>query len=1071
MTEAQDPLFLRQEVRAENGYAYGAIGADIHVFGNGTPLYLLFTHRGLPDADGEWLRAQPSRMLDARAEVVAFTGRDTELGDLITWREQRARTAVRWLHGPGGQGKTRLAARLAADSEAAGWKVVTAVHGTDTAPPAEGSQDLRLDGHTGVLVIVDYADRWPASHLSWLFHNRLLRQGVPARILLLGRSAHGWPAVRGQLNRLRENIDTSDQLLRPLPEEGDERGRMFATARDCFAARYPEIRDVESIAPPGPLGHDDFGLTLAVHMAALVAVDARAHGRRPPGDMTGLTAYLLDREHENWRQLHENATKGLPHRTPDHLMARAVFTAVLTGPVTPSMGRAVLGGLVPDMAADELLSDHAVCYPPTDPARSQVLEPLLPDRLAEDFLALTLPGSPVTGYATDPWAAFGVTALLARGGDGAAAPWTPRAVTFLAEAAGRWPHVGRGHLFPALRKDPELALDAGSGALASLAGIEELDLDMAEGIERRWKSVTGNTRHIDIDVGYAVLTERVAQHRLAATDDPHERGKVLHTLAIRLWHAGRTNEAIAAEAEAVEHTRAIVTAGRPTGSDLHDHAVGLSHLSTLLVDAGRLEEATEPAVAAVRILRDLARVDQDRYLPPLAGAMSTLISLLERLGRTDQALEYAETAFLMYQQVLSGDRAGKTVRHLPNLTAAARRFASLLSRHGRPEEALRLYEGALEHGRVLAAAVPESELPGLAATLSGLGLTLARLGRHEEALAPSLECVELLRRMEKTNPAAFRPELAAALGDLGRRLEDLARRGEALTASEEAVGLYRRLASDDPDRHLPRLADMLTRVSGLLSAQGRLEDAVSPQEEAVGILRQLVREEPAYAPGLAAGLNDLGLRLSEAVRPADALAAAQESLDIHRRLAQENPREHMPALAASLCTMGIRHSAVGRPAEAVAVLEEAVGRYRQLAALNGPDAYGAHLATALGTLGEQYAALGRLEEMLAASDESLDLLRPLAASDPDTYLVEFTRRQLLHAEMRLRARSDLPSALQAAVGAVNTYWPVAEQHPVYIPVLKRALTVLADILDALGNHADAAEFRRKRDGIPDPPRA
>ncbi|WP_058041122.1 tetratricopeptide repeat protein [Streptomyces roseifaciens] len=1071
MTEGPgSPAVLRQEVRAENGHAYGAIGADIHVFGAGTPVYLLFAYRRLLGFDGEWLRAQPSRMLDARAEVVDFTGRDTEVGELISWRDQHARMAVRWLHGPGGQGKTRLAARLAADSEAAGWKVVTAVHGTDTAPPAEGSQDLRLDGHTGVLVLVDYADRWPVSHLSWLFHNRLLRQGVPARILLIGRSAHGWPAVRGQLNRLRENIETSDQLLRPLPAEGDERGRMFVAARTCFAARYPGIPDVESIAPPGPLGHDDFGLTLAVQMAALVAVDARAHGRRPPGDMTGLTAYLLDREHENWRQLHENAAAGLPHRTADHVMRRAVFTAVLTGAVTRPAGRAVLGRLIPETAPDELLSDHAVCYPPTDPAGAHVLEPLLPDRLAEDFLALTLPGSPVTGYATDPWAAFGVTALLARGRDGAAAPWTPRAVTFLAEAAGRWPHVGQGHLFPALQRDAGLALDAGSVALASLARAEELDFDVVEGIERVFRSVTGNTRHVDIDAGYAVLTERVTRHRIAVTEQPRERSKALHTLAIRLSHAGRRSEALDAEAQAVAYSRAVVTAGRPDDIDLHNHAASLSHLSELLAEAGRPAEATEPAVEAVRVLRRLTQDDQDLYLAPFARATGALSSLLKRLGRPDQAIEYAELAFFMYQQVVEGNRGNEAVRHLPNYTATARQLASLLSENGRPEEALKLYKGCLDYGRTLVAAAPQTELPGLAATLHGLGLTLARLGRHEESMAPNLECVELYRRLEKANPAAFRPGLAETLCNLGGQLETLSRRDDALVTFEEALALYRRLAADRPDRHLPHLVSVLTRVSGLLSAGGRLQDAVAPQEEAVGISRHLAQDEPAYLPELVDCLSNLGIRLAETLRHTEAVAPAREALETGRRLAQEDPRAYMPLLAACLFNMGLRHSAVGRPAEAAGVLEEAVGRYRQLVALGGPATYSAQLAMSLGTLGEQLATLGRYDEMLGVSEESLELLRPLAESAPGAHLPEFTRRQLFYAEMRLHARLDLPSALQEALAAVNTYWSAAEQYPSYIPLLKRALTTLADVLDALGRHTDAADMRHKRETIPDLPR-
>ena len=109
--------------------AYGVVGADLHVFGDGTPVYVLENWRGVPESDPAWLRELPSRMLNARFAVVDFTGRDDELAQLQHWRRNGPRLAARWLHGPSGAGKTRLAAQFAAQS-----------------------------------MIVDYADRWPHSH-------------------------------------------------------------------------------------------------------------------------------------------------------------------------------------------------------------------------------------------------------------------------------------------------------------------------------------------------------------------------------------------------------------------------------------------------------------------------------------------------------------------------------------------------------------------------------------------------------------------------------------------------------------------------------------------------------------------------------------------------------------------------------------------------------------------------------------------------------------------------------------------------------------------------------------------
>lgn len=277
-TDGPDPSF--QQVTSVGGFAYGVINADIHVFANGEPLYLLGNWRPEPDAAVDWLRQMPSRMLNARRAVVPFTGRDRELDDLRQWRDSGPpRLSVRWLHGPGGQGKTRLAAQLAAESLAAGWKAIAAFHGLDADQPEPGSQDMALTGTTGLLLLVDYADRWLLSNLTWLLKNALLHQlGVPTRVLMIGRGLDAWPAISAILDN--HQAHTSAQRLPDLPTDHG-RPTMFTAARDRFAAIYRHP-DPTAILPPDQLTSPDFGLTLAVHMAALVAVDAAVQGERPP---------------------------------------------------------------------------------------------------------------------------------------------------------------------------------------------------------------------------------------------------------------------------------------------------------------------------------------------------------------------------------------------------------------------------------------------------------------------------------------------------------------------------------------------------------------------------------------------------------------------------------------------------------------------------------------------------------------------------------------------------------------------------------------------------------------------
>ena len=71
-------------------------------------------------------------------------------------------------------------------------------------------------------------------------------------------------------------------------------------------------------------------------------------------------------------------------------------------------------------------------------------------------------------------------------------------------------------------------------------------------------------------------------------------------------------------------------------------------------------------------------------------------------------------------------------------------------------------------------------------------------------------------------------------------------------------------------------------------------------------------------------LNNLGNRLSELGRREDALAAAEEAIDICRRLAAERPDAFLPNLAASLNNLGGCLSELGRREDALAAAEEAV---------------------------------------------------------------------------------------------------------------------------------------------------
>lgn len=271
------------------------------------------------------------------------------------------------------------------------------------------------------------------------------------------------------------------------------------------------------------MASDDFGLTLNLHMAALVAVDAHTRGEHPPTQPHELSGYLLDREYQAWQRLFDAGRHGQDYQTWPTVMAKAVFTAVLTGALSHTTATHALRKLDLPEHPQHILDDHRFCYPPTDP--SQVLEPLYPDRLAEDFLALLTPGHTISAYDPDPWT-HTVPATLTND-DGLRTVIAPHAVTFLAAATSRWPHVGQKVLYPLLRADARLAITAGSAALTTLATILTLTLDLLQVLEVIELHLT-DARHINLDVGAAAITQRLVTSPAPAT--PHTGPSCIRSL-------------------------------------------------------------------------------------------------------------------------------------------------------------------------------------------------------------------------------------------------------------------------------------------------------------------------------------------------------------------------------------------------------------------------------------------------------------------------------------------------------------------------------------------------------------
>jgi hypothetical protein len=1000
----------------------------------------------------ERARAQPSRLLLARHQVVPFTGRERTLDTLAGWISGDEPVAALLVHGAGGQGKSRLAAQVSGECAAAGWVVWQVTHtSTSVAGSAAASQVVLPGG--AVVAVVDYADRWPASALLALLtqlRDLHTRTGTRVRVLMLARSdGYWWPALADRADS-DLSIDVDQWTLPPLAADSDDnRPGLFATA----VARFANALDLQLADWPVPdLAGPEFRQILAVHMAALATVDATRHGETPPTQPGTVSAYLLRREQAYWQQLYTRIEA--PMQTPPEVMHRTVVAATLTGAQPRPAARQALadaGFADSSTAADQIIDDHATCYPPVD--TRTVFEPLHPDRLGEDLIALSTPGhghADIINMKRD-WTPAAISGLLTAGG--LPPGWAAAAITVLVETAHRWPHIATGVLYPLFRVHPRLAITAGGATLTRLTSLADIDPTILETFE----PLLPDGRHIDLDIAAAAITSALTKHRLAHTTDPAEQARLHATHAIRLANVGRREQALAATEEAVAIRRKLAEAN--PNAYLPELATALSNLSMFLSGLGRYDRALTPAEEAVAIYRRLAEDNPAAYLPNRGASLVNLSMSLSGLGRRDEALAPAEEAVAIYRRLAEANPDA----YLPEFATALNNLSNRLSEAGRRDEALVRTDDAATIWRRLAEANPDAYLPDLAGSLTMLGVRLSGVGRHDRALAPAEEAVGTYRRLAEAHPNAYLRGLAMALNNLSMSLSGLGRRNEALALAEEAVILKRRLAEANPDAYLSSLAASLTNLSVSCSDLAQYDRALALAEEATSLYRRLAEANPdAYLPELATALNNLGRSLSLLGRDGQALTFTQEALVIRRKLAAGNPAAYQPDLAASLTNLSNHLSRLGHREQALTPAEEATSIYRQLAEAN-PAAFLPDLAKALNNLGCHLSVLGHRKQALTSTDEAIGIRRQLAEDSPASYLPDLAASLWTYAWVCVNVKGRLPAALDAVTEAINLYKPLTERLQMFTEELSSAYRTLADVLDGLGRTDEAQDLRRQLD--------
>ncbi|MFI8536737.1 hypothetical protein ACIGMX_41690 [Streptomyces aquilus] len=883
---------------------------------------------------------QPSRLLRTRDEVVDFTGRRREIESFAEWRDAGDAFLIRLVHGPGGEGKTRLARHLAREWGKEGWLPLQARHATECLGAPPGIVAKAAESVTGVLVVVDYAERWPGPDLLGMIQQAKDHWEAPTRVLLLSRPAGvWWEGIKYHIDK-QLDLDAGALRLAPLGVRPEDREEIFRAACKAFGSRFGLADPSEIGLPAGLLTNTAYSLVLTLHMAALAAVDAHHRGASAPENPSVLSLYLLQRERDYWTTLYENNRA----RTDPESINCAVYAASLCGPVTHSTANAIVTrlGIATDVeSARKVIRDHTYCYPAVQDRADSFLEPLHPDRLAEDFIALTLPGHTLD-YTADAWATEATTKVLTPGAEEAPGN-TRRALTVLIEMATRWRHIAVDHLAPFLKAHPEAVLQCESASVVTLADNPHIGVDVLQAMEPVLKKYRGQ----GLATGILAVLHRIAKDRLSKTQDPAERAAIHHDLSSAYHYAGLYGQAAEAARQEIG-TRRLLAEADPAA---HRPALAgaLLNLCAVLTEQERHSEAHAAATEALAIRRELRTADVT------APAGET--------GHTFAVLVLVPT-WMPFEAPLA-----LSLLH----------YAWWLLQEAGPSQATDVCEEAVGTLRRLA-----EEGPGHEDSLAWALLTLANIlmdGRRlDGALRSASESVDMYRELARQNDE-FDWYLAYALSQVGEIHRRMYRLSAAQLSVREAVTVARRFAARQPGNEAV-LGYALRVLSECLGESGGPRLALETSTEALRAYRSLYHRDERQRGKLAADLSSHAGVLMQCGYMDSAVEIALEGLELARETMSRDQRLLVEALSSLMEVQ----TGEGDLEEALRTARETVDNAKELGDRLPHTRW--RLAQALGKMSDILFMLGRLAEADECGARALKVYQTYAAAHAPHPLVE-----------------------------------------------------------------------------------
>lgn len=322
---------------------------------------------------------------------------------------------------------------------------------------------------------------------------------------------------------------------------------------------------------------------------------------------------------------------------------------------------------------------------------------------------------------------------------------------------------------------------------------------------------------------------------------------------------------------------------------------------------------------ALEILRPMVRQEPKVFVGIVANILNSIGSTLRSMKEYDEARETVQEVYSLFHEYREMDIVSMSMC----LATAHNLLGAINSDERKFHDSYNALHQALEIRRVIAEALNYDPvyLQYITETLHNMGDICLELRQFSQARDMCEEALQIRRSLAQRAPHTHGTLLVNELLNMGNLFQHEHMYGEAEDAYHEGLRVIRPLATESP-RLLPYLAKLLCPLANAQVQLGKDKEAAKTYDESINLYRILAQENPdqhEHRFMLAQALTNSAMNV-----PQNSYKRIIEAIAINMKLANEYPHVHKRNLAWSLTVLASILDEQGKEEEAQEVSLQAI---------------------------------------------------------------------------------------------------------------------------------------------------